>query len=374
MSNNFLAGLSYKEFLSNYWEKKPLIVRGAVPKASKFMTKDLMFDMAQEEEVESRFVFQNSKQEWNLFHDPIDKELIQKYKKESWTLINHGTNLFHKPMHELQKEVRFIPQWNFDDIMVTYSMPGGHVGPHIDSYNVFIVQGHGTKRWQLNRSPDPTIYPDQELKILSNFVSTEEYILEEGDMLYLPPHVAHFGVSLTEGMSYSLGFNSLRPAKFIESIYHDLNNRVEDDDFIDLPFTQESSPFKFTDSIEQSVLDLWTKLTRKGHLVSTLRSNATTPRYWPEPNEHIYYEEFLDLLQTNPLYRHPYIRFNFHNCDLFINQKKYTTRNESQRDEIINFLDQFPMEKLPTITEFYEDNYHIIYELYLHGALFFGTC
>lgn len=372
LSNRFLGGLSEKDFLQNYWEKQPLLIKNAVPHASSLIDKDLMLDMAFEEEIESRFVFQDVNKAWHLFHDPLTKELINNYSGEAWTLINHATNLFHKPLYDLQKEVRFIPQWNFDDIMITYSMPGGNVAPHIDSYNVFIVQGHGTKRWQLNRNPDPTIYPDQELKILSNFESKEEYILEEGDMLYIPPHVAHYGVSLSEGMSYSLGFNSVRPAKFIESIYHDLNNKIEDDDILNLPFKQERTPYQFTDSIEKSVLRLWDELTRRDNLIEMLRSSATIPRYWPDPNEHIYFEEFLDLLVTNPLYRHPYIRFNFSGLDLYINQQKYRVANKAQRDEMIKFLDQFPMEKLPTINHFYEDNYTILYQLYLHGALFFG--
>lgn len=373
LNNSFLGEITEEQFLQQYWEKKPLLIKQAVPQASKLMTKELMIDMAYEEEVESRFLFQNKQQEWHLFHDPVTPELLEKHNGEAWTLINHGVNLFHKPIFELQKNCRFIPQWNFDDVMITYSMPDGHVGPHIDSYNVFIVQGHGTKRWQLNRQPDTAIYPEQELKILSNFNSTEEYILEEGDMLYIPPHVAHFGVSLTEGMSYSLGFNSLKPANFFESMYQNLQSHVEDDDFIQLPFKKSNDEFAFSPQIENNLINFWEKLATTENLTDILRQNLTKPRYWPEPNDHLQFDEFMDLLQTNPVYRHPYLRFNFHLSSVYINQEKYIIHSNKQRVELLTYLDSFSMEALPQIDTFYQDNYFILHILYLRGAIFFGT-
>jgi 50S ribosomal protein L16 3-hydroxylase len=373
-SINLLKGISIKKFFDEYWEKKPLIIRGVLPNASSFMSVSLMKEMAYEQEIESRFLFQSNERQWSIFHNPITEELLEKHKSEKWTLINHATNLFHHPMYELQKSCHFIAQWNFDDIMVSYSMPGGNVGPHIDSYNVFIIQGRGQKKWMINTQPDTKIVPDQELKMLSNFKTESEYILNEGDMIYIPPHVAHYGIALTEGMSYSLGFNSLKPANFSDILYKNMQKHFDDDQILELPFSHNINSlnkYELSPEIHDLLIEQFQKIMTKQRMEEELSQMLTTPRYWPETNAPIPFEEFLSLLKIQPLYRDPYIRFNTLREMLIINGEIYKELHPTTIKQIITILDNFPMKQLPLPNQLNYQTYQILFEIYLKGILFF---
>ncbi len=368
----FLGNLTPQEFLNNYWEQKILVVRNAIDNASTYISPELMREMAAEEEIESRLLYTDHHGIHLL--PQATPQVIDENKNKAWTLINHGTELFHKPLYRLRQLTNFIPQWNFDDIMVSYSMPQGSVGPHIDSYNVFIIQGRGKKRWLLNPHPDPELIPSTEIKILANFQATEEYILEEGDMLYLPPGVAHYGIALTEGLSYSIGFNSFKRNHFLHHCLKELIEDANEDELEPLPFTDQHNYFQLTpfllDSLTQQIQNRVATITPH-YITHHLSKYLTTPRYWPTPNTPLSFDEFLSCLEKHEVYRDPYVRLLQSNNQLYINQVKYQL-HPSEIEQLITLLNSFPMEPLH-IPKISFDSYRVLFHLYLRGEIYLGN-
>ena len=200
-----LGNLSPEEFLRDYWHKKPLVIRGAIPNFQAPVNPTELIALAQQEEVESRLV-SSSKQRWQLQSGPF--ATLPDLKKKAWTLLVQGVNLHNPAADALLREFNFLPDTRLDDLMISYANDGGGVGPHFDSYDVFLLQAHGQRRWQISAQSDLTLVDGMPLKILKNFTAEDEFILNPGDMLYLPPHYAHDGVAIGECMTYSIGFRA----------------------------------------------------------------------------------------------------------------------------------------------------------------------
>jgi len=205
-----LGGLSAREFLAEYWQKKPLLIRQAVPGFTGVVSKDALFDLACDPDVESRYIrlpATGLEGEWTLEHGPQSRGRLRG-KKQPWTVLVQGLNLWVPDGDRLLHRFDFIPQARLDDLMVSYAVDGGGVGPHFDNYDVFLLQGIGKRRWQIADQADRTLVEGAPLRILKNFQPTEDWVLEPGDMLYLPPHWAHNGVAIGECTTYSIGFRS----------------------------------------------------------------------------------------------------------------------------------------------------------------------
>lgn len=200
-----LGNITPEEFFANYWQKKPLLIRQAIPDFQPLFSADELFEMASRDDVESRLIC-FFKQHWEMTNGPIAKVPVK--EKKDWTLLVQGVNLHQQKADELLRQFRFAPDARLDDLMISYAREGGGVGPHFDSYDVFLLQAHGQRRWQISSQKDLTLIEGMPLKILRNFKAEQEFILEPGDMLYLPPHYAHDGVALGECMTYSIGFRS----------------------------------------------------------------------------------------------------------------------------------------------------------------------
>ncbi len=200
-----LGNITPEEFFATYWQKKPLLIRQAIPNFKPLFSPKELFQMAARDDVESRLIC-FFKQHWEMKNGPIDKVPVK--EKKDWTLLVQGVNLHQEKADELLRQFRFAPDARLDDLMISYAREGGGVGPHFDSYDVFLLQAHGQRRWQISSQKDLTLIEGMPLKILRNFKSEQEFVLEPGDMLYLPPHYAHDGVALGECMTYSIGFRS----------------------------------------------------------------------------------------------------------------------------------------------------------------------
>ncbi|HEX5311641.1 JmjC domain-containing protein [Aquabacterium sp.] len=205
-----LGGLSPQTFMRKHWQKKPLLIRQAVPGVQPPLSRPALFDLAGQDDVESRLIVQGGTGKkapaWALHHGPIARTRIPKLAQPRWTLLVQGLDLHVPAAHELLKQFRFVPDARLDDLMISYASDGGGVGPHYDSYDVFLLQVHGKRRWRIGPIDDPTLLPDMPVKILANFQPTEEYVLEPGDMLYLPPRWGHDGIAEGECMTCSVGF------------------------------------------------------------------------------------------------------------------------------------------------------------------------
>jgi 50S ribosomal protein L16 3-hydroxylase len=200
-----LGGLTPTEFLRDYWHKKPLLIRQALPGFEPLLSRSALFDMASQDDVESRLVTHFG-QQWKMESGPIAS--LPAVKQKNWTLLVQGVNLHDAAADALLRQFRFIPDARLDDLMISYATDAGGVGPHYDSYDVFLLQASGRRRWQIGRQKDLSLVEDVPLKILQNFQPEQEFVLEPGDMLYLPPQYAHDGVAEGECMTYSIGFRA----------------------------------------------------------------------------------------------------------------------------------------------------------------------
>jgi 50S ribosomal protein L16 3-hydroxylase len=202
-----LGGLSPRQFMSRYWQKKPLLVRAAMPGFAPLLDRSELFALAAKDDVESRLVAQSA-QGWELRHGPFARRALPALSRPAWTLLVQGVDLHDPRAHELLWRFGFVPEARLDDLMISYASDGGGVGPHFDSYDVFLLQAQGRRVWRIGRQKDLTLRDDLPLKVLANFEPEEEYVLEPGDMLYLPPRYAHDGVAQGECQTYSIGFRS----------------------------------------------------------------------------------------------------------------------------------------------------------------------
>lgn len=206
LPQQLLGGLSPATFMRRYWQKKPLLIRQAIPGFSPLLDRTALFDLSGREEVESRLIV-HSEKGWQLKHGPFGRRQQPALSRPRWTLLVQGVDLHVNAVHELMQRFRFVPDARLDDLMISWASDGGGVGPHFDSYDVFLLQAQGQRRWRIGRQKDLSLQPDVPLKILSNFEPEEEHVLNPGDMLYLPPKWAHDGVAVGgDCMTYSVGF------------------------------------------------------------------------------------------------------------------------------------------------------------------------
>jgi 50S ribosomal protein L16 3-hydroxylase len=228
-----LAGLTARQFLSRHWQKKPLLVRQAVPGFQGPLTRAAALRLAQSRKLESRLVTRLGGR-WLLAHGPLARSMLAALPARNWTVLLQGFNHVNAEADDLLHRFDFIPYVRQDDVMASYAVAGGGVGPHLDCYDVFLLQGSGRRRWRIGKPDDTTFKPGLPLKILRNFRPQQEWVLEPGDMLYLPPGYAHEGVALCECFTYSIGFRAPTHQElcgdFLDYLYDklDLDGRLED--------------------------------------------------------------------------------------------------------------------------------------------------
>ena len=203
--NNVLGDLTPREFLRSYWQKKPVLIRQAIPGFKPVLSRDALFALTAREEVESRLIT-HFRSQWKLSHGPLAS--LPSTNRKGWTVLVQSVNLHDDGADDLLSRFRFIPDARLDDLMISYATDTGGVGAHLDSYDVFLLQAEGCRRWRIGRQRDHSLIDGVPLKLLRNFAPTTEYLLEPGDMLYLPPQWAHEGVAEGECMTYSIGFRA----------------------------------------------------------------------------------------------------------------------------------------------------------------------
>ena len=199
-----LGGISPAEFMQRYWQRKPLLVRQAIPDFKPLVDRASLFAMAADSEVESRLVVKPFK----VQHGPFARNKLPKLSQNDWTLLVQGVDLHDDKVADLMHQFRFVPDARLDDLMISFATDGGGVGPHFDSYDVFLLQAHGQRKWSIGKQKDLSLVEGVDLKVLANFQPSHEYVLNPGDMLYLPPRYAHDGIAMGECMTYSIGFRS----------------------------------------------------------------------------------------------------------------------------------------------------------------------
>jgi len=202
-----LGRMPVQAFLQRHWQRRPLLIRQALPGFQSPFTRESLCELATRDQVESRLV-DCAAGRWRLRHGPFRIRSIPSSKRPDWTLLVQGVDLQVQAAAELIARFRFVPDARLDDLMVSYATDGGGVGPHVDSYDVFLLQALGKRRWRIERRPDPACVDGLPIRQLARFQPHEEWVLEPGDLLYLPPGVGHEGVAVGECITCSIGFRT----------------------------------------------------------------------------------------------------------------------------------------------------------------------
>ena len=228
MAHGLLGGLTRAAFLRRHWQKRPLFVRGAINDCDAWLQPDTLFELAARDDVESRLVIRTRNQ-WTVQHGPLSLSRAQRRRlpAQGWTLLVQGMEQIHPQAARLLQRFSFIPHARLDDLMVSYAPAGGGVGPHVDSYDVFLLQGAGARRWRISDQQNFELVDNAPLRILKHFRPTQEWIAERGDLLYLPPQYAHEGVAVNPCITLSVGFRAPRKqelaAHFLEFLQDELH-------------------------------------------------------------------------------------------------------------------------------------------------------
>lgn len=328
-----LGDLSPAEFLKDYWQKKPLLIRQAIPGFQPVLTRDALFQLAQQEDVESR-VISGFKRRWDMQHGPFLS--LPAKEQKAWTLLVQGVNLHNAQANAILEQFRFIPDARLDDLMISYATDTGGVGPHFDSYDVFLLQAYGQRRWQISSQKDLSLIEGLPLKILKNFQPTEEFVLEPGDMLYLPPQYAHDGVAIGECMTYSIGFRAPSYQELGESFLQfmadviDLPGRYSD------PALQPSKhPAKIgTAMISQVAAELSKIRFEREDITIFLGEHLSEPKQhvvFGAPERPLKLSRFVELATKRGIALSPKTRMLYEGRHIFINGESFTVTHNDKK-------------------------------------------
>ncbi|MCY1286959.1 50S ribosomal protein L16 3-hydroxylase [compost metagenome] len=316
-----LGGLTARDFLRDYWQQKPLLIRQAIPGFESPISPDELAGLSLEEEVESRLVLEHGERPWELRRGPFAEDAYQNLPERDWTLLVQAVDQFVPDVAELLEQFRFLPSWRIDDVMVSFATPGGGVGPHFDNYDVFLLQGHGRRRWKIGQmcDGDSALLPHADLRILADFQQTDEWVLEPGDMLYLPPRLAHFGIAEDDCMTYSVGFRAPSAAEVLTHFTDFLAQFLPDEErYSDAGAAPVSDPHQIQhDALERLKSLLSEHMSDERLLLTWFGQFMTEPRY-PElvAGAEVEEEDFLGAIEDGAvLVRNPSARLAWSEVD-----------------------------------------------------------
>lgn len=281
-----LGNTSPQDFLRDYWQQKPLLIRGGLPNYVSPISPDELAGLALEPEVESRLV-EGGKRDWSLRHGPFREDDFLNLPEQDWTLLVQGVNLWVPEVKQLLDRFDFLPPWRLDDVMVSFACPGGSVGPHFDQYDVFLLQVEGERRWQIGAHCDKLtpLVDDSPLHLLRDFESQEEWLLEPGDMLYLPPGISHWGVAESECLTFSIGFRSPSIADMLGDLAVELITQGYDAHYRDPALSLSMASSRIDPVfIEQAKRQLWQAINDDALIADWFARFMTATKY-PELEE-----------------------------------------------------------------------------------------
>ena len=299
-----LGNITPKEFLTKYWQKKPLLIRNAIPNFKGLLSANELAGLSCEEDVQARIIRQ-TKGTWQVTEGPFDESFFSTLPEKDWTLLVQSVNHHLHDATSLLKQFNFIPHARLDDLMVSYAPDGGGVGPHFDSYDVFLLQGVGKRMWRVSEQQDLDLVENAPLKLLKNFITEEEYLLEAGDMLYLPPQVAHWGIAVGECMTYSIGFRAPSAQELSIEFLSFLQEKIQPKGLYQDPdLTLQEHPADISNSMVSQVTNLLKNISWDENLVGEFLGI-----YLSEPKSHVVFKsprklsvgKFNQLLKLQPI-------------------------------------------------------------------------
>lgn len=316
--------LPIKSFLKEHWQRKPLLVRQALPGLPELISREQLFALARRDDYDARLVLQRDNQ-WTAETGPFAVKRLNRLSQTTpWALLVHDVNHFSDELTELLLQFNFLSYARLDDVMVNYSPDGGSVGPHFDSYDVFLLQVGGRKRWQISTQKDRALLPGSDLKILADFRAEHEWTLEPGDLLYLPPGVCHHGIALEAGFTYSIGFRAPSPTELAHGFLDFLRDRTElAGTFSDAGRARQKNPAAL-----DSLMAQWARCTLHGLRWSNQTVRTFLGEYLTEPKMHVVFEPLDEptdpktlrgMIEKQGLILDRRTRLMFHGTMIFIN-------------------------------------------------------
>ncbi len=273
MNLTFPDGITTDEFLRDYWQKKPLYIPAALNHFTDPLEPEELAGLACEEDIAARIILDNGNDDWQVRHNPFNEDDFTTLPSTHWTVLVQDLNKHIRELDQLLEAFDFLPSWRVDDVMVSYAAPYGGVGPHTDQYDVFLLQGMGTRRWQIcSAKENNTLIEDIDLRILKHFEAEQEFLLQPGDMLYLPPGAQHFGVSDKPCMTYSIGLRAPTQLELLGDYIDQLTLNQNDADelrYRDPLLSRQNSGEITTETIEKIVT-----------LIKTIPDSATEIKHW----------------------------------------------------------------------------------------------
>jgi 50S ribosomal protein L16 3-hydroxylase len=281
-----LGGMSVEKFLAEHWHKKPLLVRQALPNFGDWLDRNSLSELACQDNSEGRLV-QFKRGQCQLEYGPFEAEALDALPKKNWSLLVSGVNHLLTQGDWLLHQFDFIPAARLDDLMVSFAPPGGGVGPHFDSYDVFLIQGQGRRRWEISAQDDLTVVEGAPLRILKEFRVDEAWELEPGDMLYLPPQLAHNGVALTDCMTWSIGFRAPKAEEIVNQFLTYLQDKLALPGMYSDPALKRQ---KHVAEIPNAMLDWADKTIRAAARWDKSDITDFLGRYLSEPKSHVFFD------------------------------------------------------------------------------------
>ncbi len=369
-----LDNFDVKTFLSDYWQKKPMVIRRAFSDPY-WLEPDDLAGLSLEEEAESRLIIQE-KNEWKLEHGPFEEARFSSLPKTDWTLLVQGVDQWVPEIKEILSGFSFLPSWRLDDIMVSYAPTGGTVSQHYDFYDVFLIQGEGSRKWQVGSvcGSHSELVPDMPVRILKEFEAELEVTLNPGDMLYIPSKHAHLGVSIENSLTYSVGFRSPSIRDIVDGMATtSLETLLEDDRYEDSISSLKASTGEIPQASIEQLKSMLSKALLSEESISAWFGKYVTERKYPDQellsfDSSDWVERINDgeLLYRNSASRFAYTKRN--GCTLFVDGQSYTV-TLSLAEQLSDFegIDLQAIENLISDA----DNFSTVEQLLVCGALIF---
>ena len=371
--------MSASVFLRDYWQKKPLLIRQAFSQLSPFRRFSSQFSpqqliaLACTEDAQARLAVQQ-RGKWQLHHAPFEATEFNRLGKNNWTVLVQGVNHILPQATELLTHFNFIPHARLDDLMVSYAPKGGGVGPHFDSYDVFLLQGSGHRRWQISAQADHTLIEGAPLKILKHFKPEQEWVLAPGDMLYLPPHYAHNGIAEDDCMTYSIGFRAPTHQELAEQFLVYLQDRIcMDGMYADPLLKPQRHPAEISADMLCQVQHVIEKIQwNKRDIADFLGSYLSEPKphiFFDPPTKPLSQARFEQGIQTRGVSLSPKSQMLCHGNTVFINGAAHTVNKDVYKllrtladARQINATDNVPPQALELLYQSYLDGYIVLIE------------
>lgn len=364
------------EFLDQYWQQNPMLLRNAF-NLSDLIDADELAGLALEDTVESRVVIKEPETDaWHLKHGPFTEDDFAELPESHWTLLVQAVDHWIPEVRAFMKTFSFLPQWRIDDIMISFATPGGGVGPHFDQYDVFLVQLEGKREWKIGQSCDDTsdLVDQMPVKLLAEFQEQDKWVLEPGDVLYLPPALAHWGTSIDNSITLSVGFRAPAVNEIASDFGHFLSTVSSDfERYQDSGISNRTNQsHEISDEDINRIQNILVKLAEdKSQLADWFGQYMTEPKYddsavetgdWSLPS-------FVSHWKNHPLIRNASSRLAFYGQTLFVDGQRIKTQLNGQQ---LNFICDFEVLEFE-MTNFANDTdfTSILWQLSNAGALFF---